>query len=344
MMWDSRGAGRWALGGVLAVASAACGAQATEGAGGQSGGMGSSTAGGSKASPAGGSVSMGGSGKTGGASSGSGAATGGSQNSGGTGGVSMKPPNAGMGGLVLNFGGNYGGPPNPNNCVPKLIGQVRDFNSALSGINPHPDFEAYVGTGITQGLVMSLLGADGAPSYADPQPLGSVQISFLSTFRDWYSLTHPANAVFELDLDNPPPSAGLSKTVEPTGATTYQSTAFFPIDGQGTQAQDHVYTDGQVAHNYHFTFELNVKFIFRPGQVISFLGDDDLWVFIDKTLAVDVGGVHSQETGQVSLDTLGLTAGKEYNLSFFYAERRAPSSTFKLTSNLTFSNCERIFR
>ena len=343
MVRDSRGFGSWALGGVLAVASAACSAQSTEGAGGQSGGMGSSAAGGSKAGPAGGSVTIGGSGETGGASSGSGAAPG-NQNSGGTGGVSMQPQNAGMGGLVLNFGGDYGGPPNPNICVPKLIGQVRDFNSALSGSNPHPDFEAYVGTGITQGLVMPLLGADGAPVYADPQPLGGVQLTTLTYFRYWYSTNHPANAVFELDLDNPPPSAGLSKTVEPTGATTYQSTAFFPIDGQGTQAQDQVYTDGQVAHNYHFTFELNVKFIFRPGQVISFSGDDDLWVFIDKTLAVDVGGVHSQETGQVSLDTLGLTAGKEYNLSFFYAERRAPSSTFKLTSNLTFSNCERIFR
>lgn len=343
MVRERRVFGRWALGGVLAVASAACGAQSTEGAGGQSGGMASSAAGGSKVGPAGGSVSLGGSGTTGGASSGSGAAPG-NQNTGGTGGVSMKPPNAGMGGLVLNFGGNYGGPPTPNICVPKLIGIVRDFNSALSAVNPHADFEAYTGTGITKGLVMPFLGADYAPVYADPQP-PVVQLTTSRNFALWYSLTHPANARIELDLDHPPSSAGLSKTVDPgTGATTYQSAAFFPIDGKGTQAQDQVYTDGQVAHNYHFTFELNTNFIFRHGQVLSFFGNDDLWVFIDKKLAVDVGGVHSQESGQVIFDTLGLTQGQEYYLSFFYAQRHSPNSTFKLTSNVTFSNCDPIFR
>jgi len=42
-------------------------------------------------------------------------------------------------------------------------------------------------------------------------------------------------------------------------------------------------------------------------EVFTFTGDDDLWVFIDDTLAIDLGGVHGAMTQSVGLDTLGLT-------------------------------------
>ncbi|MDX2055821.1 MAG: fibro-slime domain-containing protein [Polyangiaceae bacterium] len=244
-------------------------------------------------------------------------------------------------------------------CQPKLIGIVRDFNSKYSTVNPHPDFEQFVGPGITPGLVKSTLGANGAPEYADPQPPGDVQITSKASFDLWYSTAHPANAKVELDLDNPPASASITKSVDQvTGATTYESTSFFPIDGKGTQAQDVQWGENKDEsksdqepkailppfHNYHFTFELNTKFIYKPGQVFSFFGDDDLWVFIDRKLAVDVGGLHPQAFGMVELDKLGLMPDKEYELSVFHAERRTTTSNFKATTNITFSNCDPIVR
>ena len=78
--------------------------------------------------------------------------------------------------------------------------------------------------------------------------------------------------------------------------------------------------------------------------MFSFFGNDDLWVFIDKKLAVDVGGVHPQGLGEVALDTLGLIVGQEYDLALFYAQRRTPSATFKITTNIQFSNCQPILR
>ncbi|MDX2050958.1 MAG: fibro-slime domain-containing protein [Polyangiaceae bacterium] len=233
-------------------------------------------------------------------------------------------------------------------CNPKLIGVVRDFNSATSPVNPNPDFESFEGMGITAGLVKPVLGADGAPVYQDPQPPGNVQLTSAANFALWYNKNHPAKATIQLDLDNPLPSASIKKSVDPaTGATTYESTSFFPVDGLGTQAEDLPYTDDLVppnVHNYHFTFELNTKFIYKPGQVFTFFGDDDLWVFIDKKLAVDVGGLHGQALGSITLDTLGLVAGKEYELSVFHAERHTDQSNFKATTNITFSNCEPLIR
>ncbi|MDX2052656.1 MAG: fibro-slime domain-containing protein [Polyangiaceae bacterium] len=264
------------------------------------------------------------------------------------------PP--GSGGIASGAGGAAQSGTGANGpCQPKLVGLVRDFNSYLSPVNPHPDFETFRGLG-TLGLVASVLGADGAPVFAQPQPAGDVQLTTAENFHLWYSTAHPTSSTFELDLDNPPVSAHMVKTFDPiTKKVSYESTQFFPIDGRGTQALDLPYgenkdglsTAGNLPpfHNYHFTFELNTRFIYRKGQTLEFYGDDDLWVFINNQLVIDLGGLHPQLFGSVNLDTVsGLTVGQEYPLSVFHAERATTTSNYKLSTNVEFSNCEVIRR
>ena len=59
-------------------------------------------------------------------------------------------------------------------------------------------------------------------------------------------------------------------------------------------------------HNYSMTFELHTNFIYRPGMIFNFTGDDDVWVFIGGVLVLDLGGIHHSEPGQVILDNLGI--------------------------------------
>jgi fibro-slime domain-containing protein len=61
-----------------------------------------------------------------------------------------------------------------------------------------------------------------------------------------------------------------------------------------------------------------------------------VWVFINRTLAVDIGGSHSQRERSVTLDSgtagsLGLEAGRIYEIALFHAERHSPDSNFNLT-------------
>ncbi len=77
---------------------------------------------------------------------------------------------------------------------------------------------------------------------------------------------------------------------------------------------------------------MNASFQYRGGEVFEFLGDDDIWAFINRKLAVDIGGVHAARAGSVNLDQdaakLGITVGNHYDLDFFYCERNTGTGAY----------------
>lgn len=105
---------------------------------------------------------------------------------------------------------------------------------------------------------------------------------------------------------------------------------FFPINGElfgNTPGWD---------RNFHFTYELHTKFVYDETgrQFFKFIGDDDVFVFIDGKLVIDLGGVHAAQEQFVDLSRLCLEHGKEYRLSFFFAERHTTQSNFRIETNL----------
>ena len=94
-------------------------------------------------------------------------------------------------------------------------------------------------------------------------------------------------------------------------------------------------------HNYGFTMKIQATFEYVPGQYFEFLGDDDVWVFINNKLVVDIGGQHTQIEGKVKLDTIGknnpadkLIPGETYSFHIFYAERHRNESNFKMRTSM----------
>jgi fibro-slime domain-containing protein len=86
--------------------------------------------------------------------------------------------------------------------------------------------------------------------------------------------------------------------------------------------------------NQHFCFESHAQFVYDPAQVFYFRGDDDIWVYIDNKLVIDLGGAHMAAPGHVELSTLGLTEGNEYDIDIFFCDRRTTQSNVRIKTNM----------
>lgn len=110
-------------------------------------------------------------------------------------------------------------------------------------------------------------------------------------------------------------------------------------DASGTWPWDVDAAGNKVKHNFSFTGEFRYWFKYDATKnfTLSFVGDDDVWVFINRKLAVDLGGIHTPVQGSVTLDAAaaaklgGLHSGTVYEIAVFQTERQTTCSSYKLT-------------
>jgi fibro-slime domain-containing protein len=247
-----------------------------------------------------------------------------------------------------------------------LNATIRDFRGADEQ-GGHPDFETFAGSNPRIDLVAPTLSSDNKPRLSSrtgryiiknalsadgliihpdlvDTSSGDVQgqtedrtdpqITSSDGFDQWYrdipgtnmSKTIPLTLVRD---ENSPMFVFDSARHEP-----YKTIGgFFPIDKElfGNYAC--------TAHNYHFTTELQADFVCETGKghVFTFTGDDDVWVFINDRLVMDLGGLHPKREQSLELDKLDwLVNGEVYTLRIFHAERHTTQSNFRIATTILF--------
>lgn len=251
-----------------------------------------------------------------------------------------------------------------------LTAVIRDFK-AKGASGGHNDFESFGGS-TTVGLVKTDLDSEGKPAVeslrgklikseftnsagkninpalydaARGDRSGSLEnggtgngFASVAEFQQWYRDVPGKNTskLVPLTLNRVPNTIRYvfdSATDEP-----YKSRGgFYPINGElfGNYSSTN--------KNYHFTTELETQFTYAKGsgQVFTFTGDDDVWVFIDGKLVIDLGGLHSKKEQTIDLDRLTfLTDKKVYSLKVFHAERHTTDSNFRIETTINLRSVE----
>jgi fibro-slime domain-containing protein len=213
-----------------------------------------------------------------------------------------------------------------------LTMSIRDFkryNAKDPTTNPAFDNE-----NSEQSVVAATLGDDGKPVYKAPN--NTIPTFGKVLFDQWYNDTPGTNYGVTYPLPVSLTSDGLYEFDSQKSGTPelYMGAirrVFTPID-DGTPYATPFGNQGGT-HNLAFTGELHAVFALTSAGTLKVRSDDDLYVFIDKKLVLDLGGTHASKGASLSLDSLGLTVGHEYPLDLFYAERFGATGDLAITTN-----------
>lgn len=207
--------------------------------------------------------------------------------------------------------------------VRDFIGYDRDVDPSLTAYK-HPDFDHNAcGTGILQGLLEETLDKDKKPVFNDNINPRKLWIESKETFAQWFRTIEGVNKEVRKTITFE--SINNSSDYE-----FYLDDYFFPIDGEGFGDS----LGSGNTHNYNFTVEATFYLLCKENTPIIFTcgSDDDLWLFVNNKLVVNLGGLHMIEsvTETINPEDFNAKPGDYIEIKVFKAERCPTGSVMNI--------------
>ena len=235
------------------------------------------------------------------------------------------------------------------------------------------EYNQYVGEGkgAYTGIVNKTLANDGYPITADDKGSESLGYLFGGKPDDEVVTNHePTGGLLTLDKDGYYGFGADSQYATYDEALNKFTWRYQRCTNQSSTPCFAPFGDDTDDKRYSFGMNLDAEFYMPEGgkvnnqdMVFDFTGDDDVWVFIDDVLVLDLGGIHQALDGSINFATGKITydktqshggapagtitqafknAGKKWDstpykthhLSFFYLERGDGGSNCKIKFNL----------
>ena len=128
------------------------------------------------------------------------------------------------------------------------------------------------------------------------------------------------------------------------GTNGGDESGFYPLEDLGYEQPGLLTATSKVnngAKNGSFTLRGESQFVYNKDSNLyfTFTGDDDVYMYINGVLALDLGGAHGRNSKTVNLNDLdatkyGLKEGQVATFTFFYMERCSDASTFGIETNM----------
>jgi len=201
-------------------------------------------------------------------------------------------------------------------CLPKnttsLLMECRLFDSYQRNFGCFPDATS----GPQRGIVLPQLGANFLPIFNPAARNSHNCLTDANDFNPWfnrsngtlYNATMPYNSLCDC----------------------YRDEQFYPHPNPSVQARYH-----------HFACYSKLCLVYERGQFLNVHSDGNLWIYLDRRLVVDLGGVHEDMNVTLRLDTISMRVGTVHRLRFYLAQQYKNSCNFSFAGKLCLVECPR---